>query len=121
MSNRISGIVEGTLNGNLLQLKGNWTYNLGKPKREGIVNADGRVPGYKETGQVPYIEGEITDASDFNVANFLTTDDATFTLKLANGKIIVLRDAWYAGDGDIGSEEANIQTRFEGKSAEEIR
>lgn len=121
MSNRVSGIVEGTLNGTLLQLKGNWTYNLGYPKREGFVNANGKVPGYKEMGQVPYFEGEITDASDFDVPGFVTTDDATFTLKLANGKIIVLRDAWYAGDGDIGTEEANIQTRFEGKSAEEVR
>lgn len=119
--NRISGIVEGTVNGRLLQLKGNWTYNLGKPKREGQILANGRVPGYKETGQVPFFEGEVTDASDFDVVDFVTTDDATFTLRLANGKVILLRDGWYAGDGDIGTEEANIQTRFEGKSAEEVR
>lgn len=118
---RVSGTVEGTLNGNLLQLMGNWTWNLGTPKREALMNADNRTPGYKETPSIPFFEGEIRDAGDFDVTALTKTDNATLTLKLANGKIIVLRDAWYAGDGNVGTEEANITARFEGKSAEEVK
>lgn len=118
---RIAGTIEGTLNGNLLQLMGDWTYNLGVPKKTMLVNANNRVAGYKEEPQVPFVEGEIRDASDFDLKNFLKTEKATLTLKLANGKIIVLRDACYAGDGNVGTSEANITVRFEGVSAEEIR
>ncbi len=120
MSNRIAGLLEVAVNGTVYQAKGNYTYNLGKNKRDGIVGAD-RVHGYKELPQLPYIEGEITDSSDLDVETLVLVDDATLTLKLANGKIFVLRDAWYAATGDIQTEEANIAVRFEGKSAEEIR
>jgi ethanolamine utilization protein EutA (predicted chaperonin) len=71
--------------------------------------------------QVAFIEGEITDQSDLDVKGLLRTDDATMTLELANGKVIMLRNAWYAGEGNVQTEEANISVRFEGMSAEEIR
>ena len=97
---------------------GNWTYNLGSPKREAIVGAD-RVHGYREMPQVPYIEGEITDESALSLAALQNLTDATVTLELANGKLICLRDAWYAADGTVGTEQGNVQVRFEGRSAEE--
>lgn len=120
MSHLIAGLLELKVNGEIQNAKGSFTYNLGKLKREAIVGHD-RVHGYKGLPQVPYIEGEITDRSDLNVESFLDTDDATITLSLANGKVIVLKEAWYAADGEIGTEEANIQVRFEGMSAEEVR
>lgn len=119
-SQRRAGIVYVKVNGEIHDAKGNFRYNLGKPKREAIVGADG-VHGYKETPQVAFIEGEITDRGNLDLEKLLTLDNATATLELANGKVIVLRDAWYAGEGDVNTEEANIQFRLEGKSAEEIR
>jgi hypothetical protein len=85
-----------------------------------IVGAD-RVHGHKSIPQVPFIEGEITDDSDLDVEAFLNISGATVVLSLANGKKIMLRDAVYAGDGNIQTEEANIQFRFEGIKAEEIK
>lgn len=120
MSHLIAGLLEVKVNGEIHNAKGNFTYNLGKLKREAIVGQD-RVHGYKGLPQVPYIEGEFTDRPDLNVETLLNIDDATVTLSLANGKVIVLKEAWYAADGDIGTEEANIQVRFEGMSAEEVR
>ena len=120
MSHLIAGLLELKVNGEIQNAKGNFTYNLGKLKREAIIGAD-RVHGYKGMPQVPFIEGEITDRSDLNVESLLNIDGATITLSLANGKVINLKEAWYAADGDIGTEEANIQVRFEGMSAEEVR
>lgn len=120
MSHLIAGLLELKVNGEIQNAKGNFTYNLGKLKREAIVGPD-RVHGYKGLPQAPYIEGEVTDRSDLNVEALLDIDDATITLSLANGKVIVLKEAWYAADGDVGTEEANIQVRFEGMSAEEVR
>lgn len=120
MSNLIAGVLEFKLNGEIQNAKGNFTYNLGKVKRDAIIGPD-RVHGYKAMPQVPFIEGEITDRSDLNLENFLDTDNATLTLSLANGKVIVLKEAWFAGEGNVQTEEANVACRFEGISAEEVR
>ncbi|QJC78895.1 phage tail tube protein [Pseudomonas umsongensis] len=118
--NRIGGIIALKLNGDMYFAKGNFTYNLGKPKKEGVVGSD-RVHGYKEVPQVPFIEGEITDRNELNLEDLVTLDDATATLELANGKVIMLREAWYAGEGTGNTEEGNIALRLEGMSAEEVR
>jgi len=120
MSNLVAGLLELKVNGEIQNAKGSFTYNLGRVKREAIVGAD-RVHGFKAMPQVPYIEGEITDRADLDLAAFLDIDNATVTLTLANGKVIVLKEAWYAGDGNVETEEANIGIRFEGMSAEEVR
>lgn len=119
-TNRVSGLLYVRVDGVQRNAIGNWTYNLGSPKREAVVGMD-RVHGYKEMPQVAFIEGEITDQKDLDLAALQALEDATLTLELANGKTIVLRDAWYAADGDVGTENANIQVRFEGLSAEESR
>ena len=119
MANRRAGLLEVKVNGEIYDAKGSFTYNLGANKRTTIVGAD-RVHGYSELPQAPFIEGELTDDSTLDVKTLLNVDDATVTLTLANGKVVLLRDAWYAADGDIQTEEGNIQVRFEGKTAEEV-
>jgi|SRR5665213_36560 len=120
MSQRRAGILYLKVNGNQYDAKGNFSYNLGAPKREAIIGADG-VHGFKETPQVAFIEGELTDRSDFDLAALLALEEATATIELANGKVIILRAAWYAGEGTVQTEESNIGFRLEGKSAEESR
>ena len=117
---RVGGIIEVKANGELYSAKGSWTYNLGRGKREAVVGSD-EVHGYKEMPQVPFIEGTVTDREDLDLASLLNVNDATVTLTLANGKVIVLRNSWYAADGNVTTEEGEIETRFEGLSAEEIR
>lgn len=120
MSQRKGGLISLKVNGELHFAKGNFTYNLGLPRKEAIVGAD-RVHGYKETPQIPFIEGEITDRQELSLEALQATTDATVTLELANGKVIVLRQAWYASEGTGNTEEGNIECRFEGMSAEEVR
>ena len=116
----IAGIIELKINGEIQQAKGNFTYNLGKPKVEPIVGAD-TVHGFKGLPQAAKIEGEITDRGDLDVEALTTLRNATVTLNLSNGKVIVLKGAAYTADGDMQTEEANIQAMFQGTSAEEIR
>lgn len=118
-SNRRAGVIYLKIDGALQEAKGEFTYNLGLPKREGIVGADS-VHGYKETVQVPFIEGAITDRADLSLKSLQTLDGVTVTLELNNGKTIVLREAWYAGDGNVKTGEAEIAVRFEGRTAEEV-
>lgn len=120
MSQRRAGILFLKINGAIHDAKGNFTYNIGVPKREAIVGAD-QVHGYKEMPQAAFIEGELTDSKNLDLAALLKFDDATATLELANGKVVVLRNAWYAGDGNVQTEEGNINLRIEAKSGEEVK
>jgi len=117
---KIGGLIYLKVDGQLLKAKGSFTFNLGIPKREAVMDAGGGVAGYKETPQVPYIEGAITDYDELDVSQLLKTKDSTVTLDLANGKTIVLRNAYYAADGNVTTEEGEIEIRFEGLSAEEV-
>ncbi len=118
--NRVAGQIFFKVDGQQYSVKGGMTCNLGRPKREGKRDAS-YEHYYTEKPQVPFIEGEIIDRKDLDVAKFLDLDGVTVTLELANGKTITLRNAWQAGDGNGGTEEASIAFKLEGKSAEEVR
>lgn len=119
MGNRVGGIIELKVDGSRYSAKGNFTYNIGRPKKEGVVGADA-THGYKEMPQIAFIEGEITDRDTLNLSRFLGITNSTVMLRLANGKTIVLRQAWNASEGTGNTEEGNMSVRFEGMSAEEI-
>lgn len=122
MSQRKGGIIFFKIDGVQLQAKGSFTYSLGKENRTAIVGADG-VHGYKALPIAPFIEGEITDSADIDDDTIANVKDATVTLELANGKVIMLRNAWSVNpDGYSGqTEEGNIGVRFEGLSATVVR
>jgi hypothetical protein len=112
---RRAGIIQVSINGTRIDAKGEFTYNLGRPKREPIVGDDG-IHGYTETPQVGYIEGALTDSSNLDLDAMLRLEDATVTLGLAVGpggpqKTIVARSAVYAGDGEAKTREGEIQFR----------
>lgn len=116
---RKGGIIQVQTGGVIQDAKGNFTYNLGAPLRSAIVGTDA-VHGYMEKPQVAFIEGELTDRGDLDLRALVTAKDITVTLTLANGKVVTLRDAWFAAEGTGNSEEGNIGVRWEGKSADEV-
>lgn len=118
-TNRIGGTIQLTKGGLVLSPKGNFTYRSNSKKKEGLVGAN-QVEGYVEKPLVPFIEGEITDRAGLNTRDLFDTEDETITLLLANGKTFVLEHAWFAGEGDTGTDEGNIAVRFEGLSGEEV-
>ena len=115
---RIGGTIQIQLNGEIVSAKGEWTYNLGRPKRTMVVGADG-IHGYTEEPQPAWIDGEITDRGNLDVNALVTLTNATVTARLANGKIVTLGGAIFTGDGDVGMKEGNIKVRFESDIAEE--
>jgi 23S rRNA U2552 (ribose-2'-O)-methylase RlmE/FtsJ len=121
MANRRAGVIFVKVDGELVDAKGNFTYNLGQPMREAMVGASG-IQGFKETPQVSFIEGEITDRRELDMIRLIQGDEQTVTLELNNGKVIVLNNAWFAGDGQGQTEEANITVRWESaEPADEMR
>ena len=108
------------INGELFSAKGAFTYDIGVPQRTAVVGADA-VHGFMEQPKAPMIEGAITDSSDLQIKNLFELRDATVTLELANGKVIVLRQAFFSGEGTTSTEEGEIAVKFEGLSAQEVR
>ena len=106
--------------GKQLLAKGSWSYGLGTPEREGQLGIDG-FHGYTEKPTIAFLEGDITDYAELNLkeelGNFV---NGTITLELANGKTILLNEAYSAKPVEGETEEGKISVRFEGTSAEEI-
>ena len=119
---RVGGIIEVKANGELYSAKGSWTYNLGKEKRETVLGSD-TTHGFKTAPQEAMIEGAITDNVDLNLEALVELEDATITLRLANTKVIVLKDAFFAGDGNVSTEEGEIEVKFVSSTgtADEVR
>lgn len=119
MSERRGGIIELKVGADLYECKGNFTANLGEPKNESIIGSSG-VTGFKSTPQPAVIEGKVTDRGALSIQQLIRIKDATVHLKLATGKVIVLSHAWYAADGNITTDEGEIEVRFESAVGEEI-
>lgn len=116
---RKAGKIFFKIGGTQYAAKGNFTYNLGRPKRNPITGED-EVHGFSETPQPARIEGEITDGADLDLKAFVEIEGETVTLELNNGKTVMLRDAWYAADGDAQTQEGNIQVIFHAPAGEEV-
>ena len=117
--NRISGTLFVDVDGTQLEVIGDWTYNIHPVKRETLPGAN-KIHGYKEMPKEVFVEGEARDGASLDLAALQGVTNSTIRLQLANGKNIVLRNAWYAADGDVTTEEAVIQIRYEGLSGEEV-
>ena len=116
---RRAGLIQVQINGEIHDAIGDFSYNLGGPKRTALVGSD-RPHGFSEEPQVPFIEGEIRDRKSLDMRRLVELENATVTLTLANGKGVVLREAWYASEGTARTKEANLGVRFEGASGEEF-
>lgn len=119
-SQRRAGFLQFQVDGEVQECQGEFEYNVGSPQKTAILGSDGKVHGFTEEAQVPFISGIITDRGNLKVGQLTRMDGVTCSLELANGKMVVLRDAWYAGDGNVNTTQAQIPVRFEGKSAREI-
>jgi len=119
MSERVGGIIQLKVDGELFQAKGEFTYNINPVKRETVVGVDG-IHGFSELPKVQFIEGIITDSGSLDAQALLQIEDATVTLELANEKVISLREAIQVAEGDTTTNEGEIAVRFEGEG-EEIR
>ena len=109
----VGGIIQLKVNGEVYKAKGSFSYNPGEAMREAVIGSDS-VHGYKTTPQVAFIEGEITDSFELDLAQLVKITDATVTIELANGKTFALHDAYFAAEGTANTEEGNIGVRFEG-------
>lgn len=119
MSQRLGGIISFQVEGRAYNAKGAFTYNLGNPMRTPVIGSDG-VHGYSETPQVAFIEGAVTDDGTLSLQELTTLRNKTVTVALANGKTIMLPDAYFAAEGTGNTEQGEIAVRFEAAQGVEV-
>ena len=78
--NRRAGVFYLKVDGALMDSVGEFTYRVGKVKREGIPG-NNQVNGFKEEVLVPYIEGAITDKGTLDVEELTNAVDVTAMLE----------------------------------------
>ena len=115
---RIGGVFYLKVNGKMIMTtEGEFTYNLGKPKRQAEKNGALGVAGFSSEAQVPYVDGEIYDTHDLDVEEILDIEDATVTIELFNSKTFILTGASFCGEGEFNTK-GRLKVRFEGMNAE---
>jgi hypothetical protein len=119
MAGLLAGKLNIQINGTSYKVVGDFTINIGRPKREPLVGPDG-VHGFSEMPQASSIKGEIRDAGDLTVDDILLMKDATVTADVANGKTYSIPEAFYTGDGDLSTENGTIQFEAAGDPGQEV-
>lgn len=117
MGKRRAGTLQVSGNGQRWDMMGDWSYNLGLPKRSTLMGPD-RVHGFKEEPQPAFIEGKILDKDTLKLKELVGAENMTVVLELARGpdgpaKTIMLSGAWFASEGTAGANSAEIDARFE--------
>lgn len=116
---RIAGTVEFTLNGKVYKPKAALNYNMGSPLRESLMGPAGS-PGYKETPQLAFVEGELFVTKGMSVKQITSMTDTTVLVKLANGTKLIVPDAHFESEGTAETEEGGLPFKFVSDFADEI-
>jgi hypothetical protein len=117
---RVAGIAYVAVDGKQHESSGEWTVNMGLPKRETKLGT-ARAAGYKEEPQVPMIEGKIILTRELSLSELVAIRGATVSLVAPNGDTFVLREAFFAGEGSYSTGEGEVGAKFEGASMELIK
>lgn len=94
-------------------------YDVTSSTREAVNGMDG-VHGYKETPKAPYISGQITTTTDVSIETLHGYTDTTVTAECPDGRVIVIRNAWYAAEATAAPADGKLAFKFEGLSGDEL-
>ncbi len=117
---RVAGIIYLQIDGEQIRAKGSFEYLLSGVKNESIPNADGTV-GIGGAFVPGYIKGTIPNYNETDHAALKFCEGVTVTLELANGKIIVAKDAVQTDESVGNVESGEFTLQFDSENVEEVR
>lgn len=117
MALRKIGVAFATIDGEPVDVKGAVEYNLGFAMRESVSGVGG-LHGIKETDRPAWVQFTATRPDISVLDELLTAHEATVVVGFRDGTVLTLSDSSFVGEGDISSEEDEIQLRYEGRSAD---
>ncbi len=112
-SNLLAGFAFVTINGQSYRIAGEGAYRLSQNTRGTLSGQDG-IHGYSEMPTAGKISWKGRDGSTVVVSALNDAVNATVVLQLANGKMIVARNAWRTGEPvEVSSEDATFSIEFD--------
>ncbi|WP_174296536.1 phage tail tube protein [Sphingomonas bacterium] len=116
---RLAGTMYATIDGKQYMVTGEGNYTVSSVTRETLKGQSG-IHGFSEMPQPGKISWKARDGNDVSIAALNGAVDATVVLELANGKMIIGRNMWKAGDPiAVTTEDASFDIEFEGPDVSE--
>lgn len=116
---RIGGIFFLKIDGRQYETSGEATINLGQNMRKAKLGTT-RAVGFIEEPQTPKFDCTILLTSELSLQDITSIQEATIQLVAPNGATYVLRDAYFAGEGEYTTGEGEVSAVFEGTQMEVI-
>src|SRR5476649_1097500 len=105
----IGGIAQVKFNGSTLMLRGELQFNFQTGEKKGVVGRDGTFHGFTIDPKLPFIEGDYTHDGSYATSDYEAITGATVTVYLADGRTLVLRQAYVAGEITVNVDEAKVK------------
>lgn len=119
MANLLAGVMYATIDGKSYSVVGEGAYTVSSVTRETLKGQDG-IHGVSEMPMPGKMTWKGRDSSAVSIAALNNATDATIVFELANGKVIVGRNMWRAGDPiEVATEDASFTIPFEGVDVSE--
>lgn len=117
--NLLAGTAYVTIDGKSYSLVGELAYRPSQSNNETLVGMDG-VHGFKGTPAAGMIKGKFRDSGSIQVQTLAQATDVTVVAELANGKTIVGRNMWRAGEPvEVETEDATFTIQWESADVRE--
>ncbi len=115
---RRAGVASATVDGEVLDVAGDLSYDPTSVKRETLEGQSG-VQGFSEMPKTGMMSFKVRDNGNLTVASFNAKVDSTLVFVLANGKTVYGDGMWSTGETTVGSTEGTFDVKFEGVSVVE--
>lgn len=116
----IGGVAEVRYNGETLLFRSELTWNFQRYVKTGFAGRDSKVHGYTAEPSVPHIEGKFTHDGSKTIRDLEAIEDATVVVRLGDGRVLVLRGAYIAGEIKPNGDTGELSLKWEGSDGEEL-
>ena len=120
MSDTVAGTIHFKVNGTPYAAFGNWTIDLGLPKKSSLMAGNGKRAGKKEEHRPASLKGEMYKIMGVSVGDIAAIDNATITLVVGDGSRFVFNGANSSGETTYETEDGKISCEFEADDCTEI-
>jgi monomeric isocitrate dehydrogenase len=110
----IAGMSFIKIDGKSYQSNGEFTIKSANVKREPMPMADGSIH-YSETVVPAMISGNLTTVPGVNPVTLQNAKNITVQVQAKNGKVYILKNAFFSGDGEINPKEGTFAVEFQGQ------
>ncbi len=113
MSDALAGTAYMSLDGQRVQLAGEYTWKPSTDTREPLLGMDG-YHGHKTKPTQGEIHGKVRDSKRVSVKQLGDATDITITVELVNGKVIIGRNMACMEPPEVDAEEGTIDMKWFG-------